>query len=489
MSFYRKYRPQNFDSLVGQDHIRETLMNALKLDRVSHAYLFAGSRGTGKTSSARILAKAVNCTNLKDATPCEQCDICNDINEGRLIDVIEIDAASNRGIDEMRDLKEKINFAPTRAKNKVYIIDEVHMLTKEAFNALLKTLEEPPAHTFFILATTEVHKIPETILSRCQRFDFKRISDAVIAERLKFIADSEKIEAEQQALEVIAHVARGGMRDAIGLLEQLTQDNHLTYDHVSSALGLSGFASLEKLFGLLMQKDAQGGLAEIHNLYMEGHDLTQFNKSFLEFLRGKLLKSVEEGKRSETEQFLKFIDLFQEAYDAARFAVIPQLPLEMAVIESCMEAKVVPAQSVASPQKTENIAPPTKAEPVTSPQEEPSQRSHQGIGKGVFSFDDVKAAWSKIPAQIKSPVVKRSFLEAVLDSVQDNTVAISFPSQFHFDKVMETVNRVELENVFSEILGGQVKIVAEVSRPAPKIASEEEKLAAQAAEIFEGEMV
>jgi DNA polymerase-3 subunit gamma/tau len=536
MSFYRKYRPQNFDSFVGQEHIKETLVNALKLDRVSHAYLFAGPRGTGKTSTARILAKAVNCTNLKDATPCEQCEICTDINDGRLIDVIEIDAASNRGIDEMRDLKEKINFAPTRAKNKVYIIDEVHMLTKEAFNALLKTLEEPPTHTYFILATTEVHKIPETILSRCQRFDFKRISDSVIADRLKFIADSEKIETEQTALDVIAHVSQGGMRDAIGLMEQLTHENKLTYEHVSSALGLSGFASIEKLFGFLTRKETGLALTEIHNLYSEGHDLTQFNKSFLEFLRKKMLSSVDDGKTADTSFVLKLINFFQQAYDGAKFAVIPQLPLEIAIIESCMEGKVEVAQVVvatpvvaavaktvtsqpvaaaapSAPAKavptampvavkveTDSVATHVKTAPVAAPavspapaSEDSSQRIHQSIksvvATPVLSFDEVKAAWPKIVKNIKSTVTKRSFPEAFLVAVEGNTVKIAFTANFHLDKVMEPANRVELEDVFSNILGTSIKIIAEISKTAPVKNSENQQAAEKIAEIFEGEVL
>ena len=233
ISLYRKYRPHNFDNLIGQDHVRTTLINAIKSEHVAHAYLFTGPRGTGKTSSARLIAKALLCSALKDKhEPCNQCDLCLDINSGRLIDLIEIDAASNRGIDEVRELKEKINFAPSRAKYKVYIIDEVHMMTKEAFNALLKTLEEPPAHAYFILATTEVHKIPDTIISRCQRFDFRRLSLKALMTRLAYICEKEGIEAEDKALEVISRYVNGGMRDAIGLVEQLTVDGKLGHAKV-----------------------------------------------------------------------------------------------------------------------------------------------------------------------------------------------------------------------------------------------------------------
>ncbi len=339
MSFYLKYRPQTFFHLVGQNHINQTLLNALKTERVSHAYLFTGPRGTGKTSTARLMAKAINCLNPKENEPCNECEICTDITDGRLIDLIEIDAASNRGIDEIRDLREKINFAPSRAKSKIYIIDEVHMLTKEAFNALLKTLEEPPNHVYFILATTEVHKIPETILSRCQRFDFKRIDDKALIDRLKYIAEEEGIEAEDEAIKLIAHHAEGGLRDAIGLLEQLTTENKLTMDHVRSVLGVSGVASIEKLYESLNAGAVTEALKEITEMHEQGVDLVFFNKRFLEFLRKQLLLSVDENMSAETERILTMIANFQTAYDQARYATIPQLPLEIAIVKSTMSVE------------------------------------------------------------------------------------------------------------------------------------------------------
>ncbi|OGJ54496.1 DNA polymerase III, subunit gamma and tau, partial [Candidatus Peregrinibacteria bacterium RIFOXYC2_FULL_33_13] len=245
ISLYRKYRPQRFFDLVGQEHIVKVLTNGVKTNNVSHAYLFCGPRGTGKTSCARIVAKVLNCTDVKEGEPCLECNFCLDTQEGKLIDLLEIDAASNRGIDEIREIREKIKFLPTHGGKKIYIIDEVHMLTKEAFNALLKTLEEPPTHAHFILATTESHKVPETIISRCQRFDFRRINDTDIIKRLQFIAHEENIEAEEDALKLIAKNAQGGLRDAISFLEQMVDGGKITLDGVKDSLGYIGFKTVE----------------------------------------------------------------------------------------------------------------------------------------------------------------------------------------------------------------------------------------------------
>lgn len=242
MALYRKWRPQDFSDLIGQEHISETLSNAISTGKVAHAYLFSGPRGTGKTSTAKILAKALNCEHGPTPTPCNQCVCCQKINDGSFMDVFEIDAASNRGIDEIRDLRETVKFAPVDGKYKVYIIDEVHMLTTEAFNALLKTLEEPPSHVVFILATTEVHKVPITIQSRCQRYDFKRITKDDILKRLVMITDEMGLNADKDALSIIAIQADGGMRDALSLLDQclaFTKDE-LTVTQVRKVLGLVG---------------------------------------------------------------------------------------------------------------------------------------------------------------------------------------------------------------------------------------------------------
>ncbi len=273
-AFYRKYRPSTFTDVVGQEHITKTLENAVKTGKTSHAYLFTGSRGTGKTSCAKILAKAVNCINSHDGNPCNECEICKGIDSGAILDIIEIDAASNNGVDNIRDLREEANFTPANAKYRVYIIDEVHMLSIGAFNALLKTLEEPPAHVIFILATTEVHKLPSTILSRCQRFDFKRIPPEAIAGRLKEVAEKEKLNLADDGAMLIARIADGAMRDALSLLDRCSSHNGVIDSAaVANSAGLAGREYIFELCDCILEKDAAKALQIINKLYNDSCDM------------------------------------------------------------------------------------------------------------------------------------------------------------------------------------------------------------------------
>ena len=294
MALYRKWRPQDFSDLIGQEHISETLSNAITTGKVAHAYLFSGPRGTGKTSTAKILAKALNCEHGPTPSPCNNCVCCQKINDGSFMDVFEIDAASNRGIDEIRDLRETVKFAPVDGRYKVYIIDEVHMLTTEAFNALLKTLEEPPAHVVFILATTEVHKVPVTIQSRCQRYDFKRITQKDILQRLISIAEQMNINVDKEALSIIAIQADGGMRDALSLLDQclaFTKDK-LTVDEVRKVLGLVGHDWIWQITDALSNKDAQTILTILDNVIAQGKEIKQLlNELILHFRSIMLYKA------------------------------------------------------------------------------------------------------------------------------------------------------------------------------------------------------
>lgn len=297
-AFYRKYRPAAFTDVVGQGHITKTLENAVKTGKTSHAYLFTGSRGTGKTSCAKILAKAVNCLNSQDGNPCNECEICKGIDNGSILDIIEIDAASNNGVDNIRDLREEANFTPANAKYRVYIIDEVHMLSIGAFNALLKTLEEPPAHVIFILATTEVHKLPSTILSRCQRFDFKRIPPEDIAGRLKEVAVKENLQLADDGAMLIARIADGAMRDALSLLDRCSSyDGVIDSAAVASSAGLAGREYIFELCDCIINKDAAKALEIVNRLYNDSCDMerliTELTSHFRNLMVSKAVKNFE----------------------------------------------------------------------------------------------------------------------------------------------------------------------------------------------------
>ena len=354
--FYRKWRPQVLAEVVGQEHVTQTLLNALANESISHAYLFCGPRGTGKTSTGRILAKAINClTNLGKGEPCNSCAMCQAVTEGRALDVIEVDAASNRGIDEIRGLREKVNYAPNQARHKVYIIDEVHMLTKEASNALLKTLEEPPPHVIFVLATTEVHKILPTILSRCQRFDFRRISQADVVAKLAHISNTEGIHIEAESLRIIARAATGSLRDAENLLQQLTTYYGASIElrQVQNTLGISGDWRAKELIKHIINNDISAGITTINSVNSDGLDLRQFNREIVGYLRILLLLKTGSGEsidittedkdelkelaaKASLPQILKAVKLFgQLELGLEHYAT---LPLELALVDCTLPA-------------------------------------------------------------------------------------------------------------------------------------------------------
>ena len=381
--FYRKWRPQRFDELVGQDQICQTLLNALAAGRVAHAYLFCGSRGTGKTSMGRILAKAVNCLESGRGEPCGQCAFCNAVVDGRALDLIEIDAASNRGIDEIRSLREKVNFAPNEARYKVYIIDEVHMLTKEAFNALLKTLEEPPPHTIFVLATTEAHKLPATVISRCQRFDFRRIPLPTVVERLARICGDEGVEASPEALAAIARNAGGSLRDAENILEQIVvgQGQRIDLDHVKQMLGIGGDAQVRQLTAAIVSGDVGSGLDAIGQAVTDGVDLAQVHRGLMERLRGLMLAKAGAGASADLpvedleeieklaagvsmDTILKAIRSFGQADQ--RGPVQSPLSLELALVEAASAPGETPSPAAGLPASspTRSVSPPP---PVAKP--------------------------------------------------------------------------------------------------------------------------
>ena len=503
-ALYRRWRSQTFEEVVGQEHVTLTLRNALRDGRMSHAYLLTGPRGTGKTSTARILAKAINC--LDDdvqARPCNRCHICTAISEGRLLDLIEIDAASNRGIDEIRDLREKISFRPNEARYKVYIIDEVHMLTKEAFNALLKTLEEPPGHAVFVLATTEPDRVPETVRSRCQRFDFHRIPTREIVEHLSEILKAEGAHADADALVAVARRATGSMRDAVSLLDQLLSygDTSLTLARVEGVLGLVNAQTVGRLVDTIAEHKTAAGLTLIGQLVAEGVELGELVDQIVAYLRGVLFLCVTKAPElldlpqdvvaMMTRQaqllspavILLALKEFAEARSALRDQVpgVPQLPIEMAF----MRAALSPVEAIGEPAApaaragqpaTALSAPATvaaarpAAEAVTSRPASggaPAASVHQAVAPDSVpaSSDDLlrlaQTNWDRFLLSAGKHCGMK--VQAALRSVREldlvgQALVFQFTHAFARDLVNQAENRALVENAWQEILGRRVQV-------------------------------
>ena len=354
-ALYRKWRPTSFEEVRGQDHIVKTLKNQINSGRIGHAYLFCGTRGTGKTSIAKIFARAVNCEHPVDGSPCGECSMCRQIAEGASLNVVEIDAASNKGVENIRDIREQVQYPPTDGRYRVYIIDEVHMLSIGAFNALLKTLEEPPSYVIFILATTEVHKIPITILSRCQRYDFKRISIDTIAGRLAELTQAEQIDVDDRALRYVARAADGSMRDALSLLDQCVAfhfGEKLTYDNVLEVLGAVDNRVFSKLFQAVLASDTKACIREIEEMIIQGRDLSQLVNDFVWYMRNLLIAKTtdepgdmldmseenlavlkEEAAGVDTETLMRYIRIFSELSGQLRYASQKRILVEIAFIK------------------------------------------------------------------------------------------------------------------------------------------------------------
>ncbi len=500
-ALYRKWRSQTFDEVVGQEHVVRTLTSALAQGRIAHAYLFAGPRGTGKTTMARLLAKAVNCLADDGPKPCNRCAVCQALNEGRLLDLIEIDGASNRGIDEVRTLREQVNFSPNVARYKVYIIDEVHMLTPEAFNALLKTLEEPPAHVIFVLATTEVHKLPPTIISRCQRFDFRRIPLDLITQRLRLIADQEGIKAEQDALELIARSATGSMRDAISLLDQLSAygSDSITRDLVQAMLGAVSVEPLADLVDHVIHGDLKEALGVVGRLVDQGLDPRQLTAELLDYVRdllqvkaGNAPSLMAGGAQTEArmraqaealrvEDLLRLSRLLTQAGLEVKGNILPQLPLELALTEAIVKPEAAPAQAV-QPAPQPRPAPPPAATPV-SPKPEPKPQpaaprreqpaaaaptltpatapaSIASEGGSTVGLEAVYQRWDEFVENLRgrSPRTLALSVQALLRSgaplrVEGDVVVVGFPSEFHRSKANENAPKALAEQALAEALG------------------------------------
>jgi len=456
-ALYRKWRPLLWDEVVSQEHIIQTLKNAVASNRVAHAYLFSGPRGTGKTTAARLLAKAVNCLNPDPAKrPCNECAYCLGVNENRFMDLIEIDAASNTSVEDVRDLRDKINFAPSQGAFKVYIIDEVHMLSTAAFNALLKTLEEPPPHAIFILATTEIHKIPATVLSRCQRHEFRRVPLGEITRRLNDICKSESILADAEALNTIARQASGGMRDAISLLDQLASTgSRITLELAQTVLGTATSQSVLALIQAVIDRQPGAGLDEIHRALDGGADARALARQIVDYLRNIMLIQLGNGEQVEVPNdtraqmvkhssalpvadVLRMMRAFNAAATDQRSGWSPSLGLELAfaeVLELPAQVEVVSAAHTA-PRTT--VVPQTSAN-RTQP-EAPVQPQERPAGSAV-TLEQVTRAWKQISHLVKT---KDSNVAALLNSgrvleIREGVLILSFAS----DILLEKFNRPE----------------------------------------------
>jgi DNA polymerase-3 subunit gamma/tau len=485
--FYRKWRPQTLAEVAGQEQVTQTLSNALNTGRVSHAYLFYGPRGTGKTSTGRILAKAVNCLNPDKGEPCNSCEMCRAITEGRALDVIEIDAASNRGIDEIRDLREKVNYAPNQARHKVYIVDEVHMLTKEAANALLKTLEEPPPYVIFILATTEVHKVPATILSRCQRFDFRRISQADVASKLAHICRAEGINIEPEGLRLIAKSATGSLRDAENLLEQLTTyyGTKINLRQIQAILGITGDQRAKELVRHIANSDVPAGVLTINSVNSDGLDLRQFNREVVEYLRELLLiktgseeaadltaEDITELKalaaRASLAQISKALKFFSQLEFS--FDNYSTLPLELALVD-CAQPTIEGRESPPTIQPKE-VPPPkpksVKPVPVSEPKATPKSESQVPLKTEAIpttppelhnDIERLRLNWRQVFEQAPEEV-RRTPAIAILRSAgvkplrtEGDTVVLAFRYPIHKEKMEMPENQQVAEKIITNFLG------------------------------------
>jgi DNA polymerase III subunit gamma/tau len=522
-TLYRKYRPQTFSEVVGQKHVVQTLKNAIKSGRIGQAYLFAGPRGTGKTSIARIFAKTINCAHLKSGEPCLKCDFCKTILDGRALDIIEIDAASNTGVDNIRELRETVKLPPSSLKYKVYIIDEVHMLSGGAFNALLKTLEEPPAHVVFILATTEVHKIPETILSRVQRFDFTRLTMEEIMKRLEEISKLEKVKVEREALEIIASSSEGGMRNAESLLGQVIalEDKKITAEEVQFILGSVSDKVTSEFTNLVFKDNFPEAIKKITELREAGVDFRNFGKSLLNHLRlmlvlkinpdlgGKLsyeitkeqLKLILELVRdTEVGSILYFINSVQKNSDLFKSSPIPHLFLEIAIAEMFLESN--PSAVIDTPPKAEsrpiakNEAVIEKKQPtvaVKSPiPENKSPAPKANIDQS--DLDRVITNWPEIVEELKS---YNHSLSSVIKMTQPsllegNYLILKTKYSFHKDKIVEMQNRLTIDQAIDKITGVKLRLKvlteAEFKAEYPDF-KEKKSLLQDAMDIFGGKIV
>lgn len=519
--FYRKWRPQTLAEVVGQEHVTRTLLNALSSGRVSHAYLFCGPRGTGKTSTGRILAKAVNCLSSGKGEPCNTCPMCQAITEGRALDVIEIDAASNTGVDDIRALREKVNYAPNQARYKVYIVDEVHMLSTSASNALLKTLEEPPPYVIFVLATTEAHKILPTITSRCQRFDFRRLGQKAIILKLNRISSTEGIKIEPEALRLISRSATGSLRDAENLLEQFFAyyGTDISLKQVQAILGVTGDKRVKELLRHIVNNDISAGMKIINAVSSDGLDLKQFSRELVAYLRGLLLVKTGGDKdldftteelaelkdlalKAPLQQILKSLKLFSQLNMG--FDSYSCLPLELALVDCTLTETgrketptpqaegefVKPREAVIPPPPKKKAAKPEPVnisseavEPTTTPTTTPPEPGNE--------LEHLRLNWRQVIEQAPESI-KRTPAIAILRSagvkpiaLKDDTVTLTFRYSYHKEKIEELENKRVAVEVISKFLGHPCQVRCVYEAEENHLVREAQKMGAQIINVEE----
>jgi len=500
-AFYRVWRPALWDEVVGQDHIVQTLRNAIANDRVAHAYLFAGPKGTGKTTTARLLAKAVNCLNPdKNIQPCNKCENCLAVNEGRFLDLIEIDAASNTSVDDVRELRDKINFAPSQGKFKVYIIDEVHMLSTSAFNALLKTLEEPPSHVIFILCTTEIHKIPATVLSRCQRHEFRRIPVPTIIKKMSELTKKEKIKIEPDALSLIARQATGSMRDAISLVDQLSSmSKTITLKTAQEVLGTATSQSVIDLVDAILKENSGGGLEIVHKALDSGTDPRQYARQVVDYLRDLLVIKLQAGQdleltpeereimnqqadKFEISQLVTIISTFSEASTDLKANWHPGLGLELALASSLYQPQPV-YQREAEP--TENQAPRSRTKKTDDSMEESADsgtalKSSSTKAKEAevetietepafvpgtpLTLELAQSQWERVKRVIGT---KNRITAAVVNSgklvqASGDTIVLNFTSELLRERILEEKSNKLVHFMLAKVYGRDINLICTV---------------------------
>ncbi len=491
-ALYRKYRPQTFDEVLGQDHITTTLKHQIEKGNIGHAYLFSGTRGTGKTSSAKIFSRAVNCLDLKNGNPCNQCDICKGILDESIMDVIEMDAASNNSVDDIRDLRDKVIYPPSRTKYKVYIIDEVHMLSKGAFNALLKTLEEPPKHLIFILATTEPERLPQTILSRCQRFDFKRITNDHIVQNMKKITQSLNVQVDEKVLRLIARNSDGAMRDAQSLLDQCISFNEekITYEDATNILGITNEDLLFNMVDDILEKSLEKTLGTIDDIIQNGKDIHQFIKDLIYHFRNLMVvktsnkpeeimesEDIEallvQSKKMKLEYILSALQILTTADASAKWSTQPRIILEVAMIklvkleeelsleerikrlemgirdkvQSPVEQKVVERKVLVT--ETTSV----KKEEEIKEEEEPAKAETIIDDGSELTLDTINNQWSAVMQTIKTKKINiyALLLEGEVVSFENNLLTIGYKEGFGFHK--EAISSPNNKAFVEEIIG------------------------------------